>query len=113
MIEVLSAKITGYVTKTSESYGSITIGKDMLEAVGMLENQMVWVHGNKFEKRIRTYVLEGEDGVIELNGNASYLFEINDKVHILATDFIQKFPFTKAKAKKIECQLQNNKNIWT
>ena len=65
--------------------GSITIDKDILDAVDILANEKVAIVNNNNGARFETYVIEGErgSGKICLNGAASRLVEVDDVVIIM------------------------------
>lgn len=74
------------VTESNLNYvGSITIDKDILEAVDILPNEKVAIVNNNNGARFETYVIEGErgSGKICLNGAASRLVEVDDVVIIM------------------------------
>ncbi|MEB6274877.1 aspartate 1-decarboxylase [Staphylococcus xylosus] len=75
------------VTESNLNYvGSITIDKDLLEAVDILPNEKVAIVNNNNGARFETYVIEGErgNGKICLNGAASRLVEVDDVVIIMS-----------------------------
>lgn len=75
------------VTEANLNYvGSITIDKDILEAVDLLPNEKVQIVNNNNGARLETYVIEGEpgSGVICLNGAAARLVQPGDVVIIIA-----------------------------
>ncbi|MCT4779317.1 MULTISPECIES: aspartate 1-decarboxylase [Exiguobacterium] len=75
------------VTEANLHYvGSITIDEDLLDAVGILENEKVQVTNNQNGARIETYAIKGArgSGVICLNGAAARHFQIGDEVIIMA-----------------------------
>jgi aspartate 1-decarboxylase len=75
------------VTGANLSYvGSITIDKDLLDAVGIEANQKVEIVNNNNGARLATYVIEGERGKgdICLNGAAARLVQPGDIVIIIA-----------------------------
>ena len=86
MRSLLKSKIHGAtVTATRVDYvGSITIDRKLIEACGLSLYEKVLVsnvtNGNRFE----TYVIEGADGVVELNGAAAKLASVGDKVIVMA-----------------------------
>lgn len=74
------------VTESNLNYvGSITIDKDIMEAVDILANEKVAIVNNNNGARFETYVIEGErgSGKICLNGAASRLVEVDDVVIIM------------------------------
>ena len=84
---MMNAKIhRARVTESNLNYvGSITIDKDILEAVDILPNEKVAIVNNNNGARFETYVIEGErgSGNICLNGAASRLVEVDDVVIIM------------------------------
>jgi len=88
LITLLKSKIhSAKITKSDLNYqGSIGIDEDLMDASGIVEYEKVLVanisNGNRFE----TYVITGErgTGVIGLNGAASRLGELGDKIIIFA-----------------------------
>lgn len=66
--------------------GSITIDTDLLEAVGIIDGELVHVLNVENGNRIETYAIPGPrgSGVICLNGAAAHRFSIGDKVIIVA-----------------------------
>ena len=84
---MMNAKIhRARVTESNLNYvGSITIDKDILEAVDILPNEKVAIVNNNNGARFETYVIEGErgSGKICLNGAASRLVEVDDVVIIM------------------------------
>jgi aspartate 1-decarboxylase len=80
------------VTKADPDYvGSITIDRDLMDAVDLVAGECVLVadidNGNRFE----TYVFEGErgSGVICLNGAAAGLVSVGDKIIIVAFGYVE------------------------
>ncbi len=75
------------VTEANLNYvGSITIDKNILEAVDLLPNEKVQIVNNNNGARFETYVIEGEpgSGVICLNGAAARLVQPGDTVIIIS-----------------------------
>jgi aspartate 1-decarboxylase len=72
--------------KNLEYQGSITLDKNLIEAVDLISGEMVSIldleNGNRFE----TYVIEGDrnSGEVCINGAAARLVEINDRILILS-----------------------------
>ncbi|MHC4985331.1 MAG: aspartate 1-decarboxylase [Planctomycetota bacterium] len=91
--KILRAKIhRATVTQADPDYiGSITIDRDLIDAVGLAVGECVLVadidNGNRFE----TYVFEGErgSGVICLNGAAAKLVSVGDKIIIIAFGYVE------------------------
>lgn len=66
--------------------GSVTISGELLDAAGILENEMVHIWNVTSGTRLVTYALRGDDhsGIICINGAAAHLARPGDKV-IIAT----------------------------
>lgn len=96
---ILKAKIhRATVTQCDLNYeGSITIDRKLLEEAGILEFEQVQVLNINNGERIITYAIEGNDGVIGINGAAARLFQNNDLVIICSY------------AQLDEAQLENHK----
>lgn len=86
--EMLLAKIhRATVTDSDLNYvGSITIDKNFLELVNILEWEKVQVVDIDNGNRLETYVMAGEAGskTIQLNGAAARLVHRGDKVIIMS-----------------------------
>ncbi|WP_280768193.1 aspartate 1-decarboxylase [Salipaludibacillus daqingensis] len=93
MREMMSGKLhRATVTEANLNYvGSITIDEDLLEAVGILENEKVQVVNNNNGARLETYTIAGTRGskTICLNGAAARLVQPGDKVIIIAYQWLQ------------------------
>ena len=87
-IEVLQSKIHRVtVTEARLDYiGSITIDEDLLDAVGIIPGQRVFIVDNNNGSRLDTYAIAGErgSGVICLNGAAARMVQPGDIVIIMA-----------------------------
>lgn len=85
---VLNSKIhRALVTECDLDYvGSITIDRELMDAVGLVENEQVHVLDINNGNRLTTYVIEGErgSGVIGINGAAARLVSKGDLVIICA-----------------------------
>jgi aspartate 1-decarboxylase len=88
ILNMLKAKIhRATVTEANVNYvGSITIDKELMDAVGILPNEQVQVVDNNNGARLVTYAIEGKagSGVICLNGAAALLVNPGDIVIIMA-----------------------------
>lgn len=91
MLNVCIAKLhRATVTGADLNYvGSITIGKEILEAAGLLPGQMVQITNVSNAVLWRTYILPGEKGQIVLNGPPARLFQKGDKVVILGEAWVE------------------------
>ncbi|MBM7713977.1 aspartate 1-decarboxylase [Siminovitchia sp. FSL H7-0308] len=75
------------VTEANLHYvGSITIDADILDEVGMVENEKVQIVNNNNGARLETYIIPGErgSGIICLNGAAARLVQVGDIVIIIS-----------------------------
>ncbi len=83
----MHAKIShATITETELSYvGSITIDGDILDKVGLMENEFVQIVNQNNGERFETYVIEGEHGskVFKVNGPAARKVHIGDKLFII------------------------------
>jgi len=79
------------VTEADLNYiGSVTIDRDIMNAVGLLANEKVAIVNNNNGARFETYVIEGKrgSGVICLNGAAARLVQKGDVVIIMSYVFL-------------------------
>ena len=79
------------VTEADLNYiGSVTIDRDIMDAVGILANEKVAIVNNNNGARLETYVIEGErgSGVICLNGAAARLVQKGDVIIIMSFVFV-------------------------
>ena len=87
-IEVMNSKIhRATVTDANLNYiGSVTIDRDWMDEVGILENQQVHIVNINNGERLITYAIPGErgSGVVCLNGAAAHKAKVGDKVIIIA-----------------------------
>lgn len=91
--EMMNGKLhRATVTEANLNYiGSITIDRDLLDAVDMLENEKVQVVNNNNGERLETYIIAGERGsrTICLNGAAARLVQPGDKVIIISYKYLE------------------------
>ena len=108
---VLNSKIhRAVITQTDLYYvGSITIDKDLMDAVGFVEYEKVEIfdiqNGNRFE----TYVIVGErgSGIIGINGAAARLVHIGDEVIIVSYALLNPEEIASHKPKVIIVENEN------
>lgn len=88
IIEVLKSKLHCVkVTEANLNYmGSITVDRDLLDAVGILPGERVFIVDNNNGERFDTYTIAGErgSGCICLNGAAARKVQVGDTVIIMA-----------------------------
>ena len=100
-IEVLKSKLHCVkVTEANLNYmGSITIDEDLMDAVGLIAGERVYIVNNNNGERFDTYVIKGErgSGCICLNGAAARKVQVGDTVIIMSyalMDFEEAKTFT-------------------
>ncbi len=88
MVEVLKSKLhCARVTEANLNYmGSITIDEDLMDAVGLIAGEKVYIADNNNGERFETYVIKGErgSGCICLNGAAARKVQVDDVVIIMS-----------------------------
>jgi aspartate 1-decarboxylase len=88
LLKMLRAKIhRATVTQAEVDYvGSITIDRDLMDAVGLLPGECVLVADMTDGARFETYVIEADrgSGTICINGAAARLVDVGDQVIIMA-----------------------------
>ncbi|MBX3095906.1 MAG: aspartate 1-decarboxylase [Fimbriimonadaceae bacterium] len=84
--QLLKSKIHhARVTYANPDYvGSIEVGGDLMDAVGLMDGEFVHVWAVDHTSRLETYVFRGPNGVIGLNGGAAHFFKEGDRVIIAA-----------------------------
>lgn len=94
MRSILRSKIhLATVTEANVDYvGSITIDKNLIDAVGFWVGEKVLVASATTGARLETYVIEGEagSGVIGINGAAAHLINAGEKVIIMGFELTEK-----------------------
>ena len=100
-IEVLKSKLHCVkVTEANLNYmGSITIDEDLMDAVGIIAGERVYIVNNNNGERFDTYVIKGErgSGCVCLNGAAARKVQVGDIVIIMSyalMDFEEAKTFT-------------------
>ena len=87
-IEVLKSKLhCVQVTEANLNYmGSITLDRDLMDAVGIIPGERVFIVDNNNGERFDTYTISGErgSGVVCLNGAAARKVQPGDIVIIMA-----------------------------
>lgn len=111
MICMLKSKIhRATVTEANLNYvGSITIDEDLMDAVGIYENERVQIVNVNNGERFDTYVIKGERGKgdICLNGAAARLVHVGDKIIIMAYAYIDEKEAREMKPKVILVDEEN------
>jgi aspartate 1-decarboxylase len=99
------------VTEANLNYvGSITIDEDLMDAVGVVENEKVQIVNNNNGARFETYVIKGERGskVVCLNGAAARLVQPGDKVIIICYGLVPEDKIHEHKPKIAVLDEENN-----
>lgn len=108
---LMNAKIhRARVTEANLNYvGSITIDEEIMEAVGIVENEKVQVVNNNNGARFETYVIKGPRGskTICLNGAAARLVQVDDVIIIISYALVPEDQIDKHRAK---IAIMNEKN---
>ena len=93
LLRILKAKLhLATVTHAELHYhGSITIDRDLMDAVGLLPYEQVLIANTANGTRGETYVIPGErgSGVIQMNGGLARLAMPGDRIIILAFAFCE------------------------
>ena len=88
IIEVLKSKLHCVkVTEANLNYmGSITIDRDLMDAVGIIPGERVFIVDNNNGERFDTYTISGErgSGCVCLNGAAARKVQVGDTIIIMA-----------------------------
>ena len=114
LVKVLKSKIhRATITQAEVDYvGSITIDRDLMDAVGIVPGQCVLVADMTDGARFETYVMEGDrgSGTICVNGAAARLVNVGDQVIIMSFAYVED-----AKTKDLHpaIALVNEKNCLT
>ncbi len=100
-IEVLKSKLHCVkVTEANLNYmGSITIDEDLMDAVGLIAGERVYIVNNNNGERFDTYVIKGErgSGCVCLNGAAARKVQVGDIIIVMSyalMDFEEAKTFT-------------------
>ena len=87
-IEVLKSKLhCVQVTEANLNYmGSITLDRDLMDAVGIIPGERVFIVDNNNGERFDTYTISGErgSGCVCLNGAAARKVQVGDTIIIMA-----------------------------
>ena len=113
-IEVLKSKLHCVkVTEANLNYmGSITIDEDLMDAVGIIAGERVYIVNNNNGERFDTYVICGErgSGCICLNGAAARKVQVGDIVIIMSYALMD-YEEAKTFRPKVAFPDQNTNNI--
>ena len=113
-IEVLKSKLHCVkVTEANLNYmGSITTDEDLMDAVGLIAGERVYVVNNNNGERFDTYVIKGErgSGCLCLNGAAARKVQVGDIVIVMSYALMD-FEEAKTFTPKIVFPDQNTNNL--
>jgi aspartate 1-decarboxylase len=86
--QLLKAKLHhARITYCNPDYvGSIEIGRDLMEAVGIQDGELVHIWEVDGKSRVQTYAFSGPRGTIGINGGAAHFFQTDERVIIAAFD---------------------------
>lgn len=88
LLNICKSKIhRATVTECDVNYiGSVTVDTDLLDAVGIVDGELVHIWNVDNGERVETYAIPGPrgSGVICLNGAAAHKFNVGDLVIIAA-----------------------------
>lgn len=86
MVKLLKSKIhMATVTDKNLFYeGSLSLDKEIIRKANLKPFEAVWIYNLNNGKRFETYVIEGEKGEVVLNGAATRLGEVGDKIIIVS-----------------------------
>jgi len=112
-LRILKSKIhRATATETNPDYsGSITIDRELMDAVGLVPNESVTIADLDNGNRLTTYAIPGEpgSGVIAINGAAAKLVNKGDKVLVFAFAYLS--PQEAAEHKATVVVLDDNNKI--
>jgi aspartate 1-decarboxylase len=86
--QLLKAKLHhARITYCNPDYvGSIEIGRELMDAVGIQDGELVHIWSVEGTARIQTYAFSGPRATIGINGGAAHFFKSGEKVIIAAFD---------------------------
>ncbi|WP_437185097.1 aspartate 1-decarboxylase [Planctomicrobium sp. SH668] len=112
LLRLLKSKLhQAAVTQTELHYhGSITIDRDIMDAVGLLPYEQVLIANSANGHRGETYVLEGErgSGVMQMNGALARHAHKGDRIIIMSFAFATQ---EEALQHKPKVAILNEKNV--
>lgn len=65
-----------------EYVGSIEIGREIMDRVGLMDGELVYIWAVDHKSRLVTYCFGGPEGVVGLNGGAAHSFNVGDRLII-------------------------------
>ena len=86
--QLLKAKLHhARITYSNPEYvGSIEVDRELMEAVGVIDGELVHLWSVDGTARVITYIFSGPSGVIGINGGAAHLFRPGERIIIAAFD---------------------------
>lgn len=86
--QLLKAKLHhARVTYANPEYvGSIELGAELMEAVGLQDGELVHIWSVDGTARIETYCFRGPRGAVGLNGGAAHFFRPGERIIVAAFD---------------------------
>ena len=86
--QLLKAKLHhARITYCNPEYvGSIEIGRELMDAVGIMDGEFVHIWSVDGTARVTTYAFAGPKGTIGINGGAAHFFKSGERVIIAAFD---------------------------
>ena len=110
---ILNTKIhRAVITQTDLYYvGSITIDRDIMDAVGLIEFEKVEIFNVQNGNRFETYVIQGErgSGIIGINGPAVRKVHLHDEIIIVSYVYLNEDEIRFHKPKVITIDKDNTK----
>lgn len=84
--QLLKSKIHhARVTYANPDYvGSIEIDRALMEAIGLIDGELVHIWAVDHTSRIETYAFGGPKGAMGLNGGAAHFFKPGDRIIVAA-----------------------------
>jgi aspartate 1-decarboxylase len=64
--------------------GSIEIGRELMETVGILDGELVHVWSVDGTSRVTTYAFAGPPNTVGINGGAAHFFRTGEKIIVAA-----------------------------
>jgi len=87
--------------------GSITIGKNLMEAADIAPFQLVHINNMANAVHWETYAIPGKPGEIQLNGCPARLFQPGDKVIVLSLEQLTREEAAQVKQKVVHFGAKN------
>ncbi len=96
-LKILKAKIhTATITDKNLYYeGSLTLDRELMKQADLKPFEAVWIYNVNNGARFETYLIEGKEGEVVLNGAAARLGEIGDKIIIISFAWVEESDLSK------------------